>query len=59
MGQAAHWRDIINQLPALPPCGVVWLPDGLGQGQGGVGGLFARVGSLFRSLVYEYVHFSE
>ena len=42
------------------PCGIVGLPDGVGQWQGGVWGVFARaVGSLFRSLVYEYVHFSE
>ena len=37
--------------PALPPCGIVWLPDGVGQWQGGVGGFFVCVGSLFRSLV--------
>ena len=43
--------------PALPPCGIVWLPDGVGQWQGGVGGFFVCVGSLFRSLVYEYVHY--
>ena len=40
-----------------PPCGIVWLPDGVGQWQGGVGGFFVCVGSLFRSLVYEYVHY--
>jgi len=43
-GQAAHWRDIINQLPALPPCGVVWLPDGVGERQGALGGFFVCVG---------------
>ena len=56
MGQAAHWRDRSYE-PGVPPCGIVWLPDGVGQWQGGVGGFFVCVGSLFRSLVYEYVHF--
>lgn len=56
MGQAAHWRDRSYE-PGVPPCGIVWLPDGVGQWQGGVGGFFVCVGSLFRSLVYEYVHY--
>ena len=58
-GQAAHWRDIINQLPALPPCGVVWLRDGVGQWRGGVGGFSRVLASLLGASCREYVHFSK
>ena len=30
--------------PALPPCGIVWLPDGVGERQGALGGFFVCVG---------------
>ena len=50
----------LGLLPALPPCGVVWLPDGVCRSMvRRRSGLFARVGRLFGDSRAEYVHFSK